>query len=248
MTCFIRKVGEGPPLVLIHGFGFNHTIWSARIVSHCQSSYTCYLIDLPGFGESDFHCYSLSDLVEILLSQLPARFTLCGWSLGGLIGIKMALEHPERVKQLLTLSTDPGFGEEGVGLNHKEMSAFHQSLISDKEKAMKRFLHLQFSKKGFDKKLYRSLFVLMQPLPSSEVLSWGIALLSETRLGDQLEQLKVPSVFLYGDEDKIVSPKTCAKIASLKQPNVQSILIEKAGHALVKIHDDIVIKHIEEMK
>lgn len=246
MICSIRKMGNGPALVLIHGFGFNHTIWLDEIVSHCKSSYTCYLIDLPGSGDSQVDFYTLSDLVESLMPHLPNQFTLCGWSLGGLVGLQMALDYPDRIKQLCTLATDPGFAREGIGLDHLAMKQFHDSVMLNKDKAMRRFLHLQFSDGGFDKARYQSMLKIMQPFPSKETLSWGIQILSDTRLANRLNELTVPSVFFYGDEDKIVSPNTYLHMTSFDLPTVCTHLLKGAGHHILMTHHHRVVQHFEE--
>ncbi len=67
----ITLKGQGYPLVLFHGWGFDHRIWAdlAPLLSAC---YTVYLVDLPGFGQTNF--MEWAEFKHVLLMQLPAEF------------------------------------------------------------------------------------------------------------------------------------------------------------------------------
>jgi len=105
------KVGEGPPLVLLHGFGAGSALWAKNLDS-LSKSFTVYAIDLLGFGRSSRPCFTgtscleaesfFVDSIDLWRSQLGlTRFTLLGHSLGGYIAACYALDREKHVEHLV---------------------------------------------------------------------------------------------------------------------------------------------------
>jgi pimeloyl-ACP methyl ester carboxylesterase len=67
-------------------------------------------VDYPGFGDAppDSEVRSLSELFERLVRTLPDRFDLVSLSMGGILALRLALEHPERVRKLVLVATSGG--------------------------------------------------------------------------------------------------------------------------------------------
>lgn len=107
--------GSGPPVVLIHGFPFDHTMWQAQIDAlgtHCR----VVAPDLRGFGQSTLSESDAMDGVEMLryagdvlatLDQLRIEESaiLCGFSMGGYILWQFVLRYPERVRAIALCDT-----------------------------------------------------------------------------------------------------------------------------------------------
>ena len=103
-------VGQGPPVILVHGLA---SAWSAwfRNISALAHDHRVIAVDLPGFGRSD----RLSGRVEIrhyvdalraLLDQLGiGRAGIVGHSLGGIIALEFAARHPERSAALVVVAS-----------------------------------------------------------------------------------------------------------------------------------------------
>lgn len=106
--CSISYVDEGQeaPLVFVHGFPLDHTMWQHQIEAF-RSFWRVIAIDLPGFGASPGHPGAMSiigfadRLVEFLDRLGLERVTLCGLSMGGSIAQQFALRHPERLTGLI---------------------------------------------------------------------------------------------------------------------------------------------------
>lgn len=100
--------GDGPPLLLIHGFLVHHLEWEAML-GPLTRHFRCIAVDLPGFGRSDkprphdfpytreAHAEVLEALLDLL--EIP-RAHVCGHSMGGAIAMTLAAEHPDRVERL----------------------------------------------------------------------------------------------------------------------------------------------------
>ena len=97
-TVHTNTQGQGPDLVLIHGWGFHSGIWN-RFARALSLHHKVTIIDLPGYGASNMidNEYTLTNIIESLTPHLPRKATYLGWSLGGLITIKLTAMHPEKV-------------------------------------------------------------------------------------------------------------------------------------------------------
>ena len=101
---YVREQGEGPPLLLIHGFGTSSFTWR-RVVPELARDHRVIAVDLKGFGQSDKpfdERYSASDQAELLAQLIENRdlhdVTLVGHSFGGGVALMLALEADTRLK------------------------------------------------------------------------------------------------------------------------------------------------------
>lgn len=95
----ISKMGQGPDLVLMHGWSMHSAVWHDLATSLAEK-FTLHLVDLPGHGQSDWQQgdLDLENIIENLAEQVPEQAFYMGWSLGGLISIAFAKQYPLRVK------------------------------------------------------------------------------------------------------------------------------------------------------
>jgi haloacetate dehalogenase len=116
---FARVGGEGPPLLLVHGYPQTHLCWT-KVARELSVHFTVVLCDLRGYGESarppvtaDAGNYSkrvmASDLVAAMDELGFARFHLAGHDRGARVAYRLALDSPERVQALAVLAILPTF-------------------------------------------------------------------------------------------------------------------------------------------
>lgn len=104
--------GEGPPVLLLHGFtGSLHT-WGELVETH-KDSFQFIRVDLPGHGETigdaNFTMESVcSDLDELLDELSLPNVHVLGYSMGGRTALSFAMLHPARVCSLILESASPG--------------------------------------------------------------------------------------------------------------------------------------------
>ncbi len=102
--------GEGPPLVMLHGYPQNLASWH-RVAGAFTARFRCHLFDLRGYGESsvptpadDGSTYSkramAADVVAAMARLGHRRFALLGHDRGARAGYRMALDHPDTVSRL----------------------------------------------------------------------------------------------------------------------------------------------------
>jgi pimeloyl-ACP methyl ester carboxylesterase len=99
--------GGGTPLVLVHGLGARGEDWSAMIPALAAKGFHVYVPDLLGYGRSpkpDVD-YSISleeqTVANFMQSVHVPRADVGGWSMGGWVAMKLALDHPEMVDRLI---------------------------------------------------------------------------------------------------------------------------------------------------
>jgi pimeloyl-ACP methyl ester carboxylesterase len=103
---FEAGAGGGTPLVLVHGLGARGEDWGAMMPALAASGFHVYAPDLLGYGRSPKPNvdYSVSLEEQIVVQFMQAmhvpRADVGGWSMGGWIAMKLALDHPEMVDRL----------------------------------------------------------------------------------------------------------------------------------------------------
>jgi haloacetate dehalogenase len=113
------KGGQGPPLLLLHGYPQTHLEWH-RIAPRLAEHFTVVATDLRGYGDSskpgdgENHAgYSKRamalDQVEVMRSLGFDRFALVGHDRGGRVAHRLALDHPGSVSRLAVLDIVPTF-------------------------------------------------------------------------------------------------------------------------------------------
>lgn len=114
---FLRQGGEGPPLLLLHGFPQSHVMWH-KVAPTLAKHHTLVIPDLPGYGWSaapepgaDHAPYSkrvmAAAMVEVMEKQGFAHFAVVGHDRGGRVGYRMGLDHPGRLDRLAVLDILP---------------------------------------------------------------------------------------------------------------------------------------------
>ncbi len=104
ISLFYEVRGKGPAMVLLHGNGEDHRIFS-RAADYLGQKFTLYMIDSRGHGESspvsEYHYEDMADdLAEFIRKLKLDRPIVLGFSDGGIVGLIYASEHPEGLSHL----------------------------------------------------------------------------------------------------------------------------------------------------
>ena len=110
ITLACERHGKGLPLVLLHGYPLDHTIWEP-LVALLENDFDLILPDLRGFGESqvvgtDFAMADFATDVAVQLDQLGIeKAVVVGHSMGGYVALAFARSYPTRVLGLGLVSS-----------------------------------------------------------------------------------------------------------------------------------------------
>jgi haloacetate dehalogenase len=117
VTINLRHGGNGPPLLLLHGYPQTHVIWH-QIADRLAEHHTLVMPDLRGYGDSsrpegaaDHSNYSkrvmAQDMVDVMAALGHAHYDVCGHDRGGRVAHRLALDHPQAVRKLMLLDISP---------------------------------------------------------------------------------------------------------------------------------------------
>jgi pimeloyl-ACP methyl ester carboxylesterase len=109
-----RRLGSGRPLLVLNGLAATSADWDPLFIDRLASANELVLLDNRGIGAStdDGRPFDIAKLADDTAQVIEALdfdgASVLGWSMGGFIAQTLALDHPNRVRKLILLSTDPG--------------------------------------------------------------------------------------------------------------------------------------------
>ena len=241
MSLHIEKLGHGEPLVMIHGWGMHSGMWM-QAKDLLSQHFELHLIDLPGMGYSEsLSEYDLDKVAQEIALFTPKNAYLLGWSLGGLIAMKIAMHQP--VKKLVLIGSTPCFVNREdweLGTPTEVFQTFFADVIQDFESTMHKLLALIAmgggNARGTAKVLKQEFSA--RPLPSQKALQDTLNILLHTDLRKQLSQITAPTLLLHGEHDKL-APIGAAVWLSTALPNAKLHEIKGAAHEPFLSHPQV---------
>jgi pimeloyl-ACP methyl ester carboxylesterase len=114
-----------PPLVYLPGAGGLASFWSP-VAELLRPRSEPLIVAYPGFGTTPANpaIRTVSDLLELILGRLPTSFDLVAQSMGGALALRLALEHPTRVRRLVLVATTGGMDVRRLGAAEWRTSAW----------------------------------------------------------------------------------------------------------------------------
>jgi 8-amino-7-oxononanoate synthase len=246
---FIQTRGHGDThMVLLHGWAMHGGIFEP-LIEVLEDRCTLHVIDLPGHGRSHGSGLPLetATCARAIADVTPPAVWL-GWSMGGLIALTAALEHPQSVQALAMLSSSPCFVRKPdwpYGMPPDVFEQFSRDLDTDYRATLERFLALEAMGSAHAREDMRRLRkqVFAHGEPDPRVLKQGLELLDRTDLRAGLSCLRQSSVWISGHRDRLVSPAAMA--AAAEQSGGVHHDIAHAGHAAFIGFADTVVQALE---
>ena len=217
--------------VFLHGWAQSRQIWCQQFETFADALF----LNLPGHGGADD--LPADEWVDAIVEQLPEQpCHLVGWSLGGMLAMQIAAQHPERVAALILVSTTPRFciGDNWPhGSSEEVFSGFKQAVESGSPKALSRFFALMLHSDGISRSEYNLLAkaAIDRNYRVSETgMKEGLKLLEGIDLCSAINQIKQPTLILHGATDAVV-PISAGVWLSETIPGAESYIFPSCGHA-----------------
>ena len=262
LTLHVAELGEGEPVLLVHGFPSYWEGWREQMEALAARGFRAIACDLPGYGESDqlpnvldyrgtLLAADLAGLIRGL--QLPCVHVL-GHDWGGTLAFCLARQHPELVKKLVVLNA--GHPELLLtALRHFEQLrrswyVFLFQLPWLPEWLLKRRAALSVALRGLevragafsDEDLERHLAVMRLPGVARSALSYyRAAFRVPLRARGTIAQ---PTLVLWGDQDPALSGALLLPKLSEYVPDLRVLHFEQAGHWLHYDLPEVVTRHV----
>jgi pimeloyl-[acyl-carrier protein] methyl ester esterase len=238
------RVGEGarPVLALLHGWGMNARVFDA-LAERLAADFDVCVLDLPGHGgRAALPHNTLQSWADDLAQHLPEHSIVLGWSLGGQVAMRAALDHPQKIARLILLASTPKFvaAEDWQrGMAATDLQEFGAALMADTQATLLRFLSLQTRGMTGQKALLQQLrqTLLAAPAARAEALEGGLDMLQQTDLRSELPQLTQPTLVLHGALDTLTPPAAGAWLAGAL-PAARHVEFARAAHAPHLSHGD----------
>lgn len=225
-------------LTLIHGWGAESAVWSDW-AQYLAKDISIVMIDLPGFGNSAaFESLPTEQInqawLEALSDQLPDKTHLLGWSLGGLLAQQLALRFPDRIQSLICMASTPRFIQNdgwNWAVSPPLLGDFIKMIGVEYGTVLKRFWKLQLQGSPNARELMKRLSHHMKSrkLPEYNGLLQGLYLLRDIDNRNQLEELKVPTLWLLGEHDPLIPKQLVSELSQL-QPESEVQIVKDASH------------------
>ncbi len=243
MNYHVEVTGSGIPLVLLHGFTGDTTIWN-NMRRHFESKYRVVAIDILGHGQTDkpddvsmYRMESVAyDILKLIDALSAGKVHLLGYSMGGRLALYLATHFPDRFHSLILESASPGLEAQPERDERRE----RDNRLADKIEASGiewfvgfwETLSLWESQKSLPDDVLaeqREQRLRNDPIGLANSLR-GMGTGVQPNLWDNLSGLRLPTQLIVGEYDHkfIRINREIAKHI----PNVAMTTIEHAGHTV----------------
>jgi pimeloyl-ACP methyl ester carboxylesterase len=217
--------GEGPPLILTHGYSSTSAMWQGQIAALSQR-HKIVLWDMRGHGRSDYpqdpNAYSerltVADMAALLDEVGASSAIVGGLSLGGYMSLAFYRAYPARVRALLIIDTGPGFKKD------EARQAWNRRALDTADRLERDgLLVLKSASRERSTVQHRDARGLA-------LAARGMLTQRDARVIELLPEIKVPSLIVVGADD---TPFLAAsEYMAAKIPGAKKVVIPQAGHAV----------------
>jgi pimeloyl-ACP methyl ester carboxylesterase len=241
----VIDLGSGPPVVFIHGLSGSWQNWLEQLPVFARE-HRVIAFDLPGFGASEMPREKITisgygRFVNALLDELGAgTVAVVGNSMGGFIGIELAISFPDRVERLVLvsaagLSIEYLRNERALALLNvaENRLAAYSGWLASRSDALAR-------RPGARRMIFGIVAhradLLPGPLVAEQVRGSGkpgfvpaLDALTDYPIRDRLGEIACPTLIVWGSEDKLVPARDADEFARLI-PNSRKVVWRDTGH------------------
>jgi len=253
---FVDVAGAGPPLVLLHGFALHGGLF-APIVADLARAYRVHVVDLPGHGHSAAGPATLAamvDAVATLIARLGTPAHVLGWSLGGMVAQRLALDRPDLVRRLALVCTTPRFvtaPDWPHAMEPATLARFGDELRTAYRATLQRFLTLQVQGRGEGGVVGRDVLAALRDslfarsTPSPATLAAALAALAGTDLRVDVARIAAPTLVVTGPRDAL-TPAAAGEWLAGRIPHARHVAIAGAAHAPFLSHPAAFIAAVQD--
>lgn len=226
--------GEGPPLLLGHSFLCSGEMWASQVGPLSQHAHVVNP-DFRGHGrsgpvEAPFDLYDLVDDQLAVLDHLGIdRAVWAGLSIGGMVALRAALVHPDRVGGLILLDTDAGAETAGKKLRYRAMG-WGVRLLGTRPflPAIARLMFGSTTRRTRPGLVaaWKHRFATVH-VPS--MLRFLDALVERDSVVDRLGEVRTSTLVIVGEEDAALPPDRSEEIAA-RISHARLVTVPEAGH------------------
>lgn len=246
---YYRDIGEGQPVVMIHGWPLNGESWESQITALSSNGFRCIAYDRRGFGKSDtgnaWDYDALASDTHTIINTLDLTdVILAGFSMGGGEVVRYLTNYgPEKIaKAILISSIIPLVAQkednpDGVPQEKLQeiMAALHNDRLGFLKDFHKNFYNVSMLNSTVSEGRLEADFIVASQASAYATIkaaeAWG-----GTDFRAELKNVTVPTLIVHGDADDIVPIKTAGDQAAKAIANNEYKVIPNAPHGLNVTH------------
>jgi 3-oxoadipate enol-lactonase len=226
--------GTGRPIVLIHGYPFNRSLWSEQVTA-LSSSYRVIVPDLRGFGETDASAETATmnrmaqDVAQLMDHLEIPQGVIGGLSMGGYVALAFYKQFPSRVRALVLADTRAQADTEEAKQTRAQQAekALSEGMAGIADAMLPKLLTPEtVSKRPDIVKRVRDMMLRTKPEGAAAALR-GMAEREDQT--SSLSQISSPALILVGAEDAITPVADSEKMHQAINGS-RLVVLENAGH------------------
>ncbi len=227
--------GEGAPVVFVHGFPLDHTMWDAQIGA-LSSGYRVLAPDLRGFGQSSMAdgTVTMEDFADDLAALLDAvkvgePVVLCGLSMGGYIALEFWRRHSAKLRALVLCDTRSAADTPEAAAGR--LATADRVLREGPAFLAETMIPKLFAARSRDPEreyVAATRHVILSTNPRG-IAAAARGMSQRRDFAPQLAQIALPTLVIAGQEDAISTPEEMRGMAA-KVPGARFVEIGSAGH------------------
>lgn len=223
-----ERRGNGNPLVLIHGYPLDHSIWN-DVLPLLESNFDLIAPDLRGFGQSTTVStpYFMADLAQDIAGLLDAlkieKASLAGHSMGGYVALAFAKAFPARVSGLALVSS------QAVADTTERKEGRYKSAADVTEKGVGVVASAMTDKLSANQNVRDIVRPMIERQSVPGVVGALKAMAEREDLNSLLSSFKIPFILIHGDADELI-PVDRAREIKAKISTANLYELSGAGH------------------
>jgi pimeloyl-ACP methyl ester carboxylesterase len=234
-TLHVLVEGHGPPLLLVHGFPLDHTMWRYQIEAF-SGDFRVFAPDLRGFGQNapadgTLTMEQFADDLDAALDAFDVvePVTLCGLSMGGYIAFAFLRRHADRLERLILCDTKAAADDEAAIERRKKLAA--AVLEQGSELAARDMPAGLFAPQTLDEDpdLIEGIRETIRQTPPSSIAAASLGMAARPDSTPLLDGIAVPTLVLVGAHDQLTGPDEMRSVAE-QIPESRFEVIPDAGH------------------
>jgi 3-oxoadipate enol-lactonase len=200
-------------LVLSSSLGTTRAMWDP-VLRLLEPRYDVLAYDHPGHGTSPIGPRTLEGLAQFALDLLPPRVVFCGISLGGMVGLWLAANAPNRIERLVLCCTAPRFGPPENWQQRADLVR-----ARGMEPLVETLLERWFTPAFPDCERFRRMLLSIPP----EGYARCCEAIRDADLRDDLARIEAPTLIVTGRDDPAVSAEDTKLLASIRGATVAEL-------------------------
>lgn len=229
--------GNGPAVVLSHGFLMDHEMFAPQ-VDVLRDSYRVVTWDERGFGLTEFdgqpftYWDSAADALGLMTHLGIERAVLGGMSQGGFLSLRAALTAPERVRALVLLDTQSGTEDPAVAEGYEQMLQTWATVGPVDELA-----NVVAGIIIDDPEVNAAWIAKWQAAPKERIVEPGRCLMGRDDIGDRLGEIACPALVVHGTGDTAITMDKAEALAA-GLPGCGGVVRVPGAHAASLTHPE----------